>query len=79
MEISLAYQSGEIFKRSAYFMYMNVFLTCVSTMCMPGSLRDQKRHQIPGTGIMNDCELTCGCWEIIRILQKQQVIVSVDK
>ena len=39
-------------------------------------MKARRGHWIPGTGVINDCELPCGCWELnLGPLEEQQLVL----
>ena len=45
------------------FYVMNVLLACMYVYHVPSTLGSWKKAVDPLTGVMDDCELLCECWE----------------
>ena len=52
---------------------------CLSKMCIQYLQGPKEDDTFPGTGILDDCELPCGGWELNPgPLQEQQVFLTAE-
>jgi hypothetical protein len=65
--------------KTTYFLYKSVLLACVpyhwSALC---SWRPGKGVGSSGTGLMDGCELPCGCEKTNLVLLQEQVLLTTE-
>lgn len=47
-----------------YLLMLMFFSMCMCTICVPGAYRGEKSMLAPKTGVMDDCDASCGCWKL---------------
>lgn len=57
---------------------MGILLACVSVYHVTAALRGHKRYQIPGTGVMDSCQLLQKCWGLDSSLEEQSALLTTE-
>jgi hypothetical protein len=58
-----------------YFMYRSALFACMN---VPNAWSEEHTGS-PGTGVVDNCELPCGCWELNPgVLQEQPVFLTTE-